>query len=168
VSTHKIQQDPQGKGYKMKKSELIAQVNEVIAGIKDKKLSEELSRIINEYGATKGGNKVDEHPPVLNKDGSIKELWCTKHLQYEPVELFRKSTRGATGYHYNCKVADAQWREITNKINETNKALSEALTEANFEEAAKLNEEKKSLEAERAAPYEYDEDIEAEINSEDK
>lgn len=92
-------------------------------------LLDALTNLTNEYKSSGKKNSIPEHPPILDDNGNIAELWCIKHLQYEPIDGFAKSTKGKTGYHNKCKVADLQWKDFLAQIKVLNKELGEAIIE---------------------------------------
>ena len=146
----------------MRKSEMIKAVQETLVAQKaNKKLIEAINEIMAEYNVTKG--KTEAHPPVLNNEGEIIELWCTRHEQYEPVDAFATTTRNQLGYMTTCKIAGYQWHEYSRQIKALETKQAEAMDADNFEEAKTIFNEVKALKATRANPYPYptDEEIEA-------
>jgi len=56
--------------------------------------------------------------PKFDEDGNIVELWCNKHLQYEPVANFAKKAKTKTGYDLMCKASAKLWWEYTKRYKE--------------------------------------------------
>ena len=64
-------------------------------------------------------NRVAEYfEPKLNENGEIVELWCNKHLKYEPVSEFAKKAKTKSGYDLMCKASAKKWWDFTKKYKE--------------------------------------------------
>jgi len=58
---------------------------------------------------------ADYKAPNRNEDGEIVELWCNKHLKYEPVGDFAKKSKTKSGYDLMCKASAKKWWYFTKK-----------------------------------------------------
>lgn len=142
----------------MTKVELSKAVAQAINESKDKKATKvaliaSIETIMAEYN--RSTSKKDEHPNILDENGSVKEVWCNKHLQYEPAEDFAKVEKSKTGYHNKCKIADYQWRDYLKQIKDIENNIITALDTENYEDAKNLHNTKKSLILAKDSSYEY-------------
>ena len=143
----------------MKKAEMIKAVQETLVANKaNKKLIEAINEIMAEYNRTKSAK--EEHPNLVDDKGNVTQVWCIKHLKYEPVEDFAVVTKSKTGYHNKCRVADWQWKDYLTKIKVVENELSEALSNDDFVTAKELNQTKKDLIIAKDSAYDYPDDDE--------
>jgi len=124
-------------------------VKEILTNGKvSKKVQSQLEDIL--APKTSGGSI---YPPKLDEDGNITELYCNWHKEYEPVENFKKSPKAKSGYHYECKDAEKEWKKYTSKINEIKKEITTIvngiLDETISVEDAKVQKGVKELEIEK-------------------
>jgi len=107
-------------------------------------------------------NRVaDYKDPILNEKGEIVELWCNKHLKYEPIAEFKKNSKNKSGYEKMCKTAEKIWwtktkeyKEIENQINALGEKIingemtiknAKALRPKLLEEVAQIKNERDTL-----------------------
>jgi len=153
----------------MRKSEMIKAVQETLVAEKAKKsLIEAINAIMAEYNRT--AKAKEEHPNVLDDNGTVTQVWCHKHNQYEDVRLFNTVARNKTGYDTYCKIANKQRAAFNKQIAEVETQLSEALNADDFVKAKELNQTKKELNIKKggAYPVPTDEEIETILNPETK
>jgi len=115
----------------MTKAQLITEVqNTLVAHKANKKLTEAIEELLRQYAPTKksGGGR----DKVIEIDGQT-FVWCTRHEQYEPAEIFR--TKGDK-YDPTCLFAAKRWGQYTKEINKAQKALTEAVASGGDIEAA--------------------------------
>ena len=142
----------------MKKVELLNSIAALNTEFKlPKEYKNKLEELLAEYKSS--ASTKEEHPPVKDDKGNIIEVWCNKHLQYEPVEKFATSTKSKYGYHNKCKLADYQWKYYLSQIKDADAKLSKALDDDDFELAAKLNKEKKQLIITKDGAYPTEEEL---------
>jgi len=133
----------------MTKTEQWELVKEILTNGKvSKKVQSELEVIL--APKTSGGSI---YPPKVDKDNNIIELYCNWHKEYEPAENFKKSPKAKSGYHYECKDAETEWKKYASKINEIKAEIStivnSVLDETISVEEAKAQKSDKEKEIEK-------------------
>ena len=109
----------------MKKAELWDNILNIL---KQHNASEDLTKELGQLLATKERVvhvKINE--PLKDENGNITHIFCVWHKEYEPIEEFAKSTKSATGVHYECKAASAEWQEYAKRIKHKEAELSKIL-----------------------------------------
>ena len=131
-----------------------------------KKLSAAVIELLEQYTATKSATPKREK--VITVDGA-EFAYCTKHNVYEPVTNFgmESDRKGGKRYNDGCRLANLVWKNHTKEINQGKKELSNALDAEDYESAAKLNKEIKSLELQRGGRYAYEQDMLNHVGIED-
>jgi hypothetical protein len=125
----------------MKKAELLKTVQDMLITnniSESDKLYLELTKLLE---PKKGGGSSLEFEPKLDKDGNISELYCRWFKEYRAVDSFNKSTKSKTGYHYECKAAEVEWKKYTKCIKKLKDSL-EAITNNILDEVITLEEGK--------------------------
>ena len=130
--------------------------NEVLKALEEhkanKKLSEALTALLDEYTKTKSTKEKIEKVITI---GDTKYIYCNRHEVYEPADNF------ASEKAPECKLAKAYWSDLTKEVHKLETELQKALDEEDFEAAAKLNKELKELKALRGARFNWEENAKA-------
>ena len=148
----------------MTKTETLEQVTKLLTDHKikpDAPLFKELTKMFEPKTRT---HSV-EFPPKVDKEGNIAEIYCAWFKEYRPAEGFNKSTKSKTGYHYECKDAETEWKKYGKEIKNLKLAIA-VLTDEILDEKITIDEGKKKrlelnkqievLEANRLAKINFD------------
>lgn len=138
----------------MTKTELINQLNTLNENTKlPKGYADQLMNLVNQLNVRQP--KAESNPPKLDDQGNIVEVWCLKHETYEPVSEFATSTKGNTGYHNKCRIADYQWKDYLAKIKVVQADIDAAINEERYTDLPELQAKKVSLTSEKDSAYVY-------------
>ncbi len=129
----------------MNKTQQWEMVRDILANGKvSKKIQAQLEEIL---APKTGGGTI--YPPKVDENGNIIELYCNWHKEYEPVEGFKKSPKAKSGYHYECKTAEGEWKKYMVKINSIKKEISNVVNNildgnVTVEDARQIKEDKEA------------------------
>jgi hypothetical protein len=117
-------------------------IAEILQNVASNKLSvEEATSAIQMLITAHSGTRAN---PGIYVNGKLVGKWCTKHQQYEPVDMFPKNSRSSDGLYSHCRYAEKRAKSYIAKIAKLKDNYFKA-KDAKVE--AKIKEEIKKLES---------------------
>ena len=135
----------------MTKAQMNAKATELLSAHKaNKALTKAMTALFDEYMKTAKGT-AEKREKLITVDGNEYQ-WCNRHEVYEPLVNFAEGKKG----NGSCKLAAVAWNNLSRQVREIEGKLSKALDDEDFEAAAAVNKELKSLKDIRAGRYDFD------------